>query len=256
LQGAYAFFGVSALWRALAGARSPVPVRAAFEFAYWRRQTARTVGALRDDPSLTEAGRRFVMGMAIRLEDWLGELLPAEQAELATAAAMDHHAGWRARHLRPDPGAVARLRDAWLTGHTRAPILPEPAELPPTPVPDGAWSSARIDLVRLRLTTGDTEFAGLWRTVPDATEADHAYATGRYADAARRYRAELVENPDLPGPLVGLGLSLGMRGADPAARALVHRPELVRAVYREVRDEMPGTTPERLAAWIGQLVAG
>jgi HEXXH motif-containing protein len=256
LQGAYAFFGVSALWRALAGAGSPMSARAAFEFGYWRRQTACTVGALRDDPSLTKAGRRFVVGMATRLEDWLAEPLPAEQAALATAAAVDHHAGWRARHLRPDPGVVARLRDAWLAGHTRAPVLAEPAELPPTPVPDGAWSAARTDLVRLRLTTGDAKFAGLWCTVPNATEADQAYATGRYDDAARLYRDELAENPDLPGPLVGLGLSLGKRGADPAARALLHRPELVRAVHREVRDEMPDTTPERLAAWIGQLVAG
>jgi HEXXH motif-containing protein len=257
LQGAYAFFGVSALWRALASAASPALAgRAAFEFAYWRQQTWRTVRALCDDQNLTAAGRRFIAGMAARLEEWQGDPLPAEQAGLAVAAAMDHHAGWRVRHLRPDPGTVARLRDAWLANHTRAPVLTEPAQLPPTPVPDGAWSSARIDLVRFRLMTGEKEFACLWRTVPDATEADHAYATGRHDEAVLLYRAELAENPDLPGPLVGLGLSLGAGGANPAARALTLRPELVRAVHRTVRDEAPGTTPERLAAWIGQLVAG
>jgi hypothetical protein len=123
-------------------------------------------------------------------------------------------------------------------------------------VPDGAWSAARIDLVRLRLMTDEAEFAGMWWTVPDATEADHAYATGRHDEAVHLYRAEVAVNPDLPGSLVGLGLSLGARGAGPAARALVHRPEMVRAVHRAVRDEMPDTTPERVAAWIGQLVAG
>ncbi len=257
LQGSYAFFGVTALWRALTRADSPALARrAAFEFAYWRRQTWHTVLALHDDASLTAGGRRFVAGMAARLGDWQGDPLPAEPADLATAATSDHHAGWRVRHLRPDPDMVAALRDAWLAGHTRAPILTEPAELPPTPVPDGSCSAARIDLVRLRLMVDEAEFAGSWPTVPDATAADHAYATGRYGEAARLYRAELAENPDLPNSLVGLGLSLGARGVDPAARALVHRPELVRAVHRAVRAAGDVPPPDQLAAWIGQLVAG
>jgi hypothetical protein len=73
----------------------------------------------------------------------------------------------------------------------------------------------------------------------------------------RGYRAELAINPDAPSALIGLGLSLGAHGADAAARALTHRPELVRAVHREIRARVPGApTADRLAAWIGQLVAG
>ncbi|HEV7651889.1 MAG TPA: HEXXH motif domain-containing protein [Actinophytocola sp.] len=257
LQGAYAFFGVTALWRAFAGSASTALARrSAFEYAYWRRQTWHTMCALRDDDGLTAAGRRFVASMAARLDDWQDEPIPAQQTELAGACVMDHRAGWRVRHLRPDPATVAALREAWLAEHTRAPILVEPTGLPPTPVPDGSWSHARTDLIRLRLITGATELADTWPSVPDATEADYAYATGRYDDSMRGYRTELAENPDAPSALVGLGLSLGARGADPAARALVHRPELVRAVHRAVRDERPDTAPERLAAWIGQLVAG
>jgi hypothetical protein len=255
LQGAYAFFGVTALWRAMAtSAGERTARRAAFEFAYWRRQTWRTVRALRNDPVLTEAGRRFVAGIASCLERWQDE---PSSAELAAACAVDHHAGWRVRHLRPDPATVARLRDSWLAAHTMAPVAAEAAEVSPTPVPDGTWSHARIDLIRLRLCVDDAEFARTWRTVPDATEADHAYAMGRYDDSVAGYRAQLSCNPDTPSAIVGLGLALGARSANPAARALMHRPELVRAVHRELRESPAGAPPlERLAAWIGQLVSG
>ena len=257
LQGAYAFFGVTALWRAFASSPSPkLARRAAFEFDYWRRQTWHTVTELCDDASLTATGRRFVAGIAERLGGWMDEPVPAGQADLAAACALDHYAGWRVRHLRPDPAVVAELRDAWLAEYTRAPIVAEPAELPPTPVPDGSWSHARIDLIRLRLD-GAANLADVWRSVPDATDADYAYAIGRYDVAVRGYRAQLTTSPDTPHALIGLGLSLAARGSDPAARALTRRPELVRAVHREVRDRTPDApTVNRLATWIGQLVAG
>ncbi|HEY7595812.1 MAG TPA: HEXXH motif domain-containing protein [Actinophytocola sp.] len=258
LQGAYAFFGVTSFWRAMArSANACTARRAAFEFAYWRSQTWRTVRSLRDDPSLTTAGRRFVAGIAARLGDWRDEPLPVPATQRAEAAALDHYAGWRVRHLRPDPAVVAKLRNSWLASDTRPPVMSEVAELPPTPVPDGTWSPARIDLVRLRLTDPEANLSETWPAVPGASEADHEYALGRYDDAARGYRNQLARSPDQPGPLVGLGLSLRARGASPAARALVHRPELVRAVHRELRVTPSGAPEvERLAAWIGQLVSG
>jgi hypothetical protein len=90
--------------------------------------------------------------------------------------------------------------------------------------------------------------------VPDATDADLAYAAGEHAAAAAGYRGELAANPDRPAALVGLGLALAARGIDPAARALLGHPELVRAVHRELRAQphrLP--SPEDLAAWIGTV---
>ncbi len=257
LQGVYAFFGVTAFWRALARSDvESVSQRAAFEFAYWRGQTWRTLGTLRGDPALTDAGHRFVEGIANRLGPWQDEDVPADMAELAATAAIDHHAGWRARHLRPSPATVARLAEAWIAGYTRPPISLNTTSLPPTPVPDGGWSRARLDLIRLHLRD-EADLPGTWQTVPDATDADLAYATGRFADAAEGYRAQLVADPDRPASLVGLGLALAARGVDPAARALLHRPELVRAVHRRLRCRTrPVPTPQQLARWIGQLVSG
>ncbi|TDV52204.1 HEXXH motif-containing protein [Actinophytocola oryzae] len=258
LQGVYAFFGATMFWRALRHSDSAVMAnRAAFEFAYWRRQSWRTLEVLRAEPVLTEAGQRFLDGVAERLGAWQHEPVPRESGELAAAAAADHWAGWRLRHLRPDPAMVVDLTNAWLAGHSRPPVNAHTSTLQPTPVPDGRWSHARPELIRLRVS--DPAWGRLpnsWCVVPEATAADFAYTTGRFTEAACGFRAELADDPDRPASLVGLGLALAAQGADPAARALLHRPETVRAVHRRLRHtagQVP--TPEQVASWIGQNVA-
>ena len=258
VQGVYAFFGVTAFWRALARAeRDPVTSLAWFEFAYWRRQTWHTLEVLRDDASLTDAGRRFLGGVAEVLKPWQYEPVADDLTNLAAFVATDHRAGWRLRHLRPSRGVVEQLAQAWLARRPRPPVILARTELPPTPVPDGAWSHARADLIRIGLQgTNCADLSEVWPTVPGATAADFAYVSGRYGEAAWRYRAELREAPDRPPSLVGLGLALAAIGPSPAARALLHRPELVRAVHRELRRtarRMPA--PESVASWIGQLVS-
>jgi HEXXH motif-containing protein len=258
VQGVYAFFGVTAFWRALAmtGADA-LPQRAWFEFSYWRRQTWLTLESLRRDARLTDTGRRFLDGIAEVLGPWRGEPIAQDVTELATAAAVDHRAGWRARHLRPDPDLVAELVTAWQAGRSRPPLPLTSPDLPPTPVPDGEWSHAREDLVRLVLAgSSPAELCRILPAVPDATAADLAYATGRIDEAARAYRAELAVTPDRPASLVGLGLALAATGTSPTAHALLHHPELVRAVHRKLGacDAQP-PSPERLARWIGQSIS-
>lgn len=255
-QGIYAFFGVTAFWRRMAQAGGSR--RATFEFAYWRGQTWRTLVTLRRDATLTDAGRRFLAGVAEVLGPWQHEPVPEDIVELTETLAADHRAGWRLRHLRPDPALVSAATGAWLAGRSRPPVALAPADLPPTPVPDGPWSRSRPTLVRLGVgKAGHADVRDVWPTVPGATLADFSLATGRFADAARGYRAELRADPDRPTSLVGLGLALAGTGPSPAARALLHCPELVRAVHRELRRtarDVP--TPEKLAWWLGQLVSG
>ncbi|MFD9891754.1 HEXXH motif-containing putative peptide modification protein [Amycolatopsis sp. NPDC059027] len=253
LQGVYAFFGVAAFWRALARADA-TSRRAAFEFAYWRRQSWHTLQSLHADATLTAAGRRFLDGIAERLGPWQDEAVSAEVNELAEAVARDHLAGWRTRHLRPNPAAVTELTEAWLSGRPRPTAAINAADLPPTPVPDGSWSRARTDLIRLTVDDAAPSPEARPR-VPGATAGDFAYARGHFAEAAECYRGELSASPDRPTSLVGLGLALSARGPHPAARALLRRPELVRAVHRQLRTAASRPpTVERLAAWIGQLI--
>ncbi|MFD5824328.1 HEXXH motif domain-containing protein [Lentzea sp. NPDC060358] len=259
LQGVYAFFGVAAFWRALAVVGSGViGRRASFEFAFWRRQVWHTLLVLREDATLTDAGRRFLAGIEDVLGPWQREHVREDMVKLAVAVAKDHRAGWRLRHLRPEPAAVAAIVDSWRAGRPVPPIGAIHADLVSTPVPDGTWSRSRAALVRLSLTKADrAELAATWREVPGATSADFAYSTSRFEDAVMGYRAELGATPDRPASLVGLGLALDATGSGPAARALLHRPELVRAVHRELRRTAARRpTPEAVAEWIGQLVSG
>ncbi|WP_409491202.1 aKG-HExxH-type peptide beta-hydroxylase [Amycolatopsis sp. cmx-11-12] len=253
LQGVYAFFGVTAFWRALAKAGQS-PRRSGFEFAYWREQTWRTLRVLRADATLTDAGRRFLDSVAERLGPWQDEPVPVEASELAAAAGRDHLAGWRARHLRPDPCVVAGLAAAWSSGRSRPPVTLDATDLPPTPVPDGSWSHARTDLIRLAVSDTPLSQDGPPPAVPGATTADFAYAAGEFLEAIKGYREELATDPDRPASLVGLGLALSARGPHPAARALLRCPELVRAVHRPLRAVPRPPTVEQLASWIGQLV--
>jgi HEXXH motif-containing protein len=258
LHGVYAFFGVTAWWRALARADAGNPDRrAVFEFGYWRDQTWRVLRRLRDDAALTPAGRRFVDGIAERLGPWQVEPVSEDLAALASTVAADHYAGWRLRYVRPDPRTVSDLADAWVAGDDSPPAIRLATDAPPTPVPDGSWSSARADLIRLVVATpsdGRRALARLWSSVPGATAADFAYATARFVDAARGYRVELAADPECPSSWVGLGLALSALGTTPAARALLRYPEVVRAVHRHIPARARAITdPEALAEWVGQF---
>jgi hypothetical protein len=258
LQGVYAFFGVTAFWRALASReKGEHRRRAQFEFGYWRAGTWGTLRAISGDPSLTPAGQRFVDGIAERLGPWQREPLPAEVGDLAAAAVADHGAGWRLRHARPNPATVADFADSWLAGRrwptSSAPDLATAV----TPIPDGSWSGARTDLIRVGLRNPRPEaIRETWPAVLGATAADFAYLSEDLDGAVHGYVADLTEDRENPDAWVGLGLALAARGGDSAgARALLNRPELVRAVYRHVRDT--STTipaPEELAAWVGRSV--
>ncbi|WP_326944219.1 HEXXH motif-containing putative peptide modification protein [Amycolatopsis sp. NBC_01307] len=253
LHGIYAFSGVAAFWRALAAAEPDNPL-ASFEFAMWRAACWKTLHAVHQDESLTSTGRRFLDGIAAELDPWQNDPVSAGPAAWAATAALDHYATWRLRHLRPDAGTVSALAEAWDKGDPWPKLgkLPEPHT--PTPVPDGAWNDARTDLIRLRLSQDGNALVEYGPTVPGVTEADLALVTGDNESAVAGYRELLATDPDVPAAIVGLGLALSARGTGPAARALLHRPELVRAVHRVLRvntDSAPAM--DTVAGWIGRF---
>jgi hypothetical protein len=254
LHGIYAFFGVTAFWRALAAAE-PDYALASFEFALWRSASWRTLLAVHQDESLTDTGRRFLDRIATELAPWQEEPVATGAAAWAATSALDHYATWRLRHLRPDAGIVSALAEAWSRGDSWPKLgeLPEPRT--PTPVPDGGWTNARTDLIRLRLgRDGSTALAEHGPQVPGATDADLALVGGADESAMDGYRRQLVADPDLPTAIVGLGLALAARGTGPAARALLHRPELVRAVHRVLRASASAAPDvETVAGWIGRF---
>ncbi|MEV6619723.1 HEXXH motif domain-containing protein [Amycolatopsis sp. NPDC051106] len=248
VQGVYAFFGVSAFWRALSRAR-PGDRLAAFEFAHWRAQAWETLEVVRDDVALTEEGRRFLTNLAAVFGPWQNEPVTPEALHWTTTLAADHRAGWRLRHIRPEMATVARLVRARLAGAPCPPVGPE-GKL--DTVSDGEWPNARADLVRVRLgSDGEARLSRIWSKVPDALEGDYRLIAGRTDDARTAYQADLETNPEHASALIGLSLSLP---PGPATRALLEVPELVRAVHRELR--RVGTAPsfDELAGWIGEAL--
>jgi HEXXH motif-containing protein len=244
VHGIYAFFGVSAFWRALSRARTGNRL-AAFEFAHWRAQTWHTLEAIRDDAALTDAGRRFLAQLATHLGPWQDEPIRPEATHWADTLAADHYAGWRLRHLRPEPGTVADVARAWQRGD-RCPQVTPGGKLDTTS--DGEWPDARADLIRIRLgEDGEARLTRLWAQVPDALEGDHALIAGRTGEATTAYRAVLGDVPEHPSALIGLALTL----TGPARRTLLTAPELVRAVHRKLRAGGDAPEIDRLAGWIG-----
>jgi HEXXH motif-containing protein len=249
VHGVYAFFGVSAFWRALSRAH-PEDRLASFEFAHWRAQTWQTLESIQNDAALTEAGRRFLDELAAVFGPWQTEPGAPEAVHWAEKLAADHYAGWRLRHIRPEPEVTADLAQAWLRGEPCPPVVPGGSL---DTVSDGEWANARADLIRVRFgQDGERRLSQVWSRVPGALEGDHRLIAGSDDEARTAYRAVLDQDPEHAAALIGLGLSLP---AGPATRALLGAPELVRAVHRVLRDAGKSPVIDELAGWIGKASA-
>lgn len=249
VHGIYAFFAVTEFYRVLCRSR-PADELAAFEFAHWRNQVERTLETIREDDELTEAGRKFLGHVADRCEAWRHDKVSASAAHWSELATADHYAGWRLRHLRPDPAAVDRIVRAWVSG-AAAPGTESVSTVLVTE-PDGAWFEARADLLRVRLgEDGERRARDAWPRIIGASEADWALVDGRGETALDGYRTELLGDLEAPRAWIGLGLALRATGDEATATVLLDRPELVRAVHRRIRKHGgPVPTPEEVARWL------
>jgi HEXXH motif-containing protein len=242
LHGAYAYLGVADFWRVQgATPATPFPAYAQMEFARWSDGTGRAIDTLLGSGSLTPAGERFVRGMRQRLRSW-PETVPGEPARLARSAAADHRLGWRLRNVRPDATAVEALACAWRQG------TPPPMGMTMRDsLTDGGIAlgeSSRLSLLYLRLRdpgrlTGPEHATGIER-------ADAELVRGNLAAAAAGYLECIRQEPRCTDPWAGLALAWG-----DTRPALLHAPELVRAVYSRLA-EADGQAPDlgMLAEWI------
>lgn len=256
LQGAYAFAGVTDFWRTHRARCQPAEAALAhFEFALWRQQTLLVLQTLVRSGQLTEHGDRFLGVLLRQVEEYEREPVPTAEATLAADMALDHLALWRAHNIVVSDAAVTEL----LSARERGVSAPIPAESSSTvqATPDVGLLDSRAVLARYRLRRVSTferfqnDSQALAATVSGATAADVALIAGDRKAAHLAYLVQAEATPDNIHSLVGLGLTRPDRATDPAARALLGRPELVRAVAARLTG--CGTVDViGLAAWIGE----
>lgn len=254
-HGVFAFTALAEFWAVHRERVSgPDGDLAEFEFALLRIQATRGLKGLKHRRPLTDLGRRFIAGverrlLALRPLDVRPELLRA-----ARVAAVDHRVGWRACHLVPDARTVREAVTAWTAGE------PAPTSIARSVVaahPRPPKLNVKGVLTRVLLADPD-EFAAARRALddrrvfPDSAAGDFALVAGNPREAVELYTAELAGGSDRPAAWSGLGLALRLLGPNPAATALLRRPEYVRAVHRLVftTTGVPPRTDE-LAGWLG-----
>jgi HEXXH motif-containing protein len=261
LQGVYAFLGIAGFWRrALRTVSGPDAAVAAFEYAYARAQTDEALRIIRPVGALTPDGRDLVTGLTARMAPWLAEPLPADITATSQLTADSHRTAWRLRHLHPEPDEIAGLAREWL-----AVAPPSGAgRVPPRLRPHGQaqWPQRIPALARARvvaLARGERDDRGAVAD-PSATAlalADAALAAGDAGTARDRYLTCIArgagdrEEPDNLEAWTGLAVAVAGEGPELAARALLARPDLVRAVHAEVAATAAAPDPVALAAWIG-----
>jgi uncharacterized protein len=247
LQGVYAHTGVTDYWRVQRHLESGPAARAAeVEFAYWLEQTRRAAGTVVGSGTLTPHGERFLRHLTGTLEAWRYEAVSAGSTSGARDLVLAGTVRWRLANLRPAAAEVDRVAAARRGGAPCPPLAapPHPAPAPAAPaVPDGLAARIRSALA------GD----------PDGGTGDpavSAYLGGDFGAATARYRAAAGADPSIVDTWVGLALSADRSVAQPGARVLAERPELVRAVFTALGADRAGA-PDELAAWLaGGLAAG
>jgi hypothetical protein len=255
MQGVYAFCGIAELWGRYRHSAPPQDRAAAdFEFAYARRQTRMGLATLLRSPLTTEIGRQFLQGLTMRVRSQVAQPIRLELARAAWAAAIDHRAAWRIRHLHPDPDRVRRLADAFLSGRParavdaiRCELVPETRE---------RWYQSRLALQRFRLYEPEafSELAGRGGPIPvsahGAVRADIALVNGNLATAESGYRAMIATAPGDVSAWTGLAVTAAASHSTSAWRFLMRRPEFVRAVYMAVREHRAAVSPTVVAEWL------
>jgi HEXXH motif-containing protein len=243
-QGLYAFTGVTDFWRRRSEVDSgPARKLADFEFALWSRQTSLTLQTVRQSGSLTPLGRRFTDRLAERFSGWQSSTLAAAgrpstgQQEVGIVAALDHRASWRAHHLSPPADLVQQAAEAWTVGRAAPPAVRAESFPPVQADPDAAWLDVTAILERWQVVdpAGFARVrAGARDQVIGATAADVAYVANDFDTAFDLYLAEASAQPDRPAAWARLGQVAAALGRNPAAVALLERPELARAVHRAI----------------------
>jgi HEXXH motif-containing protein len=117
LHGIYAFVGVAEFWRReREWARFP-DAQAELELARYREQLRLGYQQAAAAQGLTALGAKLIAALGAAIEKLHSKDIPPDIRRVAKDLVVEHWAGWRLRHLVPEPAAVEKLAVAWLSDH-------------------------------------------------------------------------------------------------------------------------------------------
>jgi HEXXH motif-containing protein len=237
LQGAYAHVGVTDFWRIrrhVAGPGGHNP--AELQFAFWLEQTRASVETLLASGELTEAGDRFVRRLRLTLNGWAEESISADKRRTALDLVTVATVAWRLRNSEPSEQFAMVLVKRYVAG------LPPPDRLEKPRVkatPAQGWQPSILDrLIRGQFDDSPGEL--------DDHPAHRAFLEGDFPRAQSIYCQTLLREPGRQDAWCGLAMVLTRTGDAIAYGSMKARPDLVRAVTMETRDD-----PVAIARWLG-----
>lgn len=254
IQGIYAFVHIAAFWRRQRLVETGVDRQLAeFEYAYSWRQAQEGLDNARTAAGLTEHGVAFLAGITAELDSWSEDWLPEEVSALSRLVAIGHRTGWRLRNRRPRPDDIDALADAWRNRDTSE-IRVEDSDVLADPNMHH-WSQGWLGLARRRIQAPQHFLESLeepWGR--GLTHAHLALFSGEAETAVKEFSEQIAHHGEADA-WAGLGLALSADPSDGGARAILRRPELVRAVYQRVAVTGDRPAPAEVARWIGKVTA-
>lgn len=235
LQGTYAHLAVADYWRMRQRRVGGQTRQPQVEFSYWLAQIGRATATLGASGELTVAGERFIGHMRETIAQWACEFEPSDieagVEDLADSSAIV----WRLRNWQPAPVEPRRLAELYRAG-AACPTLEAPSFS--TGTQSGpAKPAALARMLRDHLCEPSLPLQG--------SQSDAAFVRGDHRDAISAYRDHLATDSANDDAWAGMALALRRDGERDAASALLARPDLVRAVFREA-----GGDPVAIAAWL------
>ncbi|HEX6524634.1 MAG TPA: HEXXH motif domain-containing protein [Streptosporangiaceae bacterium] len=269
LQGTFGHYGIAAFWRQQRRRceNDTERLRGDVEFARWRMHVTSTADILADSGVLTRNGNDLVSALRVELATWQADEVHDLASEYADDLNIDHRVRWRLRYLCPDSAAIESLAAAWRRG-TEPAVAPSAigvklcrVTLPP------AVGNVRSYLLTLRYrdpsrfhrcTSNNAAAGGPGGVLPGeepgsswVDPADAAFARGEYPAAANGYLRRIAAGDD-PDAWAGLALARRRTGPADVAKILTRRPEVVVALYDQLRDTR-WPDPDRVSAWLASL---
>jgi HEXXH motif-containing protein len=255
LHGIYAGIAMADFWRIEHKANRFRPVTA-FEFSRLRRQVEAALRPLVRNDSLTDSGAILVDVMAEVASSWDDDAdVSTPSQALADDLVLAHVLRWKLRNLKPYDSDVVHLAAIWRSGASADLSARESALLNRNNV----YSNDTLLHLAYNILQKDISFSGNLQgpffDIPEVKSSDFHLVSGRYSEAASTYEKEIAKGERRIEVWAGFAVSL-RRLFGREARAIISRPELVRAVYEHLAEgDSPMPSPRELAHWLAPVAS-